>query len=247
MLHLHYFITRKPSLDEAHFQRYWLETHGLLVRKIPQLKRYVQSHRIASYPDQKSPYDGAAEVWLEDFAALAALKHSPAYLEGALADEPNFIDMSRVEWLLTEDHVFIPGTPPAGAAKMLFPLKRQAGFSHDAGRRYWLDVHGPIVASLPGLVRYMQKATAPAPVNQARVEERKKNLHDLRLENAKVLNAYDWQDQPKGIVRLPVARAMELTLLEYKNPAAARSNLIARADKANVVPPKAPEAPGKYE
>lgn len=98
-----------------------------------------------------------------------------------------------------------------------------------------------------GLVRYMQKATAPAPVNQARVQERKKNLHDLRLENAKVLNTYDWQDQPKGIVRLPVARAMELTLLEYKNPAAARSNLIARADKANVVPPKAPEAPGKYE
>ena len=97
------------------------------------------------------------------------------------------------------------------------------------------------------LVGYMQRHLAPAPVNQARVLERKKNLGELRLENAKVLNTYDWQDQSKGIVRLPIARAIELTLVEYKNPAAARAALIARADKANVVPPKAPEAPGKYE
>src|SRR5882762_5879766 len=84
-----------------------------------------------------------------------------------------------------------------------------------------------------GLVKFMQKYTAPAPVGQARVEERKKFLAELRNESAKVLNSYDWQDQPKGIVRLPIARAMELTLQEYQNPGAARSNLISRADKAN--------------
>ena len=46
MIHTHYFITRKNSLDEAAFHRYWRETHGPLVTRIKQLRMYVQSHRI---------------------------------------------------------------------------------------------------------------------------------------------------------------------------------------------------------
>jgi uncharacterized protein (TIGR02118 family) len=59
MLHIHYFITRKPGIDEAEFHRYWREVHGPIAARIPQLRRYVQSHRVpaprATQPTMESP------------------------------------------------------------------------------------------------------------------------------------------------------------------------------------------------
>jgi hypothetical protein len=97
------------------------------------------------------------------------------------------------------------------------------------------------------LVLAMRHYTQPAPVGAKRIEERYKFLQDLRAVDAKALNEYDWIDKDKGIVRLPVQRAVELTLQEWQNPAAARSNLISRVEKATAAPPKAPEKPGIYE
>lgn len=34
MLHVLYFITRKPSVSDAEFHRYWQEVHGPIARKI---------------------------------------------------------------------------------------------------------------------------------------------------------------------------------------------------------------------
>ena len=94
-----------------------------------------------------------------------------------------------------------------------------------------------IVALLVGAMRHYAR---PEPVGANRVEERYKNLQEQRAADAKALNEYDWQDKDKGIVRLPVQRAMELTLQEWQNPAAARSNLISRVEKATAVPPPKP-------
>jgi hypothetical protein len=101
-----------------------------------------------------------------------------------------------------------------------------------------------VVAVLVGVMKYY---TRPAPLNQARIDERKKVLAEFRAEDARGLNTYEVTDAGKGIVRLKIDRAMELTLEEYKNPAAARTNLIARAEKAAAAPPKAPEAPSQFE
>jgi len=89
---------------------------------------------------------------------------------------------------------------------------------------------------MAALVRVMVQYTRPAPLNAARISERYENLEKLRAEEAKVLNEYDWQDQAKGIVRLPITNAMELIVREYQNPAAARSNLIVRVVKATAAP-----------
>jgi len=48
-------------------------------------------------------------------------------------------------------------------------------------------------------------------------------------------------------VRLPIAEAKKLALRDWQNPAAARSNLIARVEKATAAPPKAPEKPNPFE
>ena len=161
MIHLLYFITRKASLGEAEFHRYWRDIHGPIAAKIPQLVRYEQSHRIP-FADTNSSYDGAAEAWLEDEAAFQALRETPEYVDGALADEPNFIDMNRVEWLVTRDHVILDGPQTPGLTKGIFQLRRKPGMSLADFRHYWVEVHGPIVKRLPGLRRYVQCHTVDA-------------------------------------------------------------------------------------
>ena len=76
---------------------------------------------------------------------------------------------------------------------------------------------------------------------------RKKALADLRAAEASELDSYGWVDQAKGVVRLPIAEAMKLALRDWQNPAAARSNLIARVEKATAVPPPAPAKPSPFE
>jgi len=92
-----------------------------------------------------------------------------------------------------------------------------------------------------GLVWVMYRSTHPAPLGADRVQERHKNLAEIRAADAEALNNYAWADQGKGVVRLPIQRAMELTLQEWKNPASARSNLIARVEKATAPAPRPPE------
>ena len=99
------------------------------------------------------------------------------------------------------------------------------------------------------LVLVMIDYTRPAPLGEDRAELRRKNLKELRAANAEVFNNpnYVWQDQTKGIVRIPISQAMELSIRLWQDKAAARSNLIARVEKATAVPPKAPEKPSQFE
>ena len=97
------------------------------------------------------------------------------------------------------------------------------------------------------MVWAMRHYTQPPPLGEDRVALRKKALAELRAAEAEALNTYAWLDQGKGIVRLPIAEAMKLSLRQWQNPAAARSNLIARVQKATAAPPKAPETPSPFE
>jgi hypothetical protein len=92
------------------------------------------------------------------------------------------------------------------------------------------------------LVMVMVDYTRPAPPTEDRAQLRRKNLEELRNANTEVLNNpnYAWQDQAKGVVRMPIDDAMALSLKLWQDKDAARSNLIARVEKATAVPPKAP-------
>ncbi len=93
-----------------------------------------------------------------------------------------------------------------------------------------------------GLVWLMNVYTRPEPLGEDRAAVRRKALADVRTADAEALNNpnYVWQDQTKGIVRLPIEKAKDLSLQLWQNPAAARANLIARAEKAFYVPPPPP-------
>ena len=85
MIKLVFCLRRLPHLSRQEFQRYWLESHGPLVRQLaPALgvKRYVQVHTVTSafseamsrHRGAPEDFDGVAELWwdsVDDFAAPA--------------------------------------------------------------------------------------------------------------------------------------------------------------------------------
>lgn len=111
----------------------------------------------------------------------------------------------------------------------------------------WLVAVVGVCLLMAVLVKVMLDYTAPPPVDRARAAERAKALADINAAGAATLGSYGIVDQAKGIYRLPIDQAMQTILQEYKNPAAARTNLIARIEKATAAPPKAPEKPNIYE
>ncbi len=97
------------------------------------------------------------------------------------------------------------------------------------------------------LVWAMHHYTQPPPVED-RPAFRARNLAELRAAEAEALQHPAWIDQGKGLVRLPIADAMAIVEREWgQHPAAARSNLISRVEKATAVAPKPPEKPSPFE
>jgi hypothetical protein len=93
------------------------------------------------------------------------------------------------------------------------------------------------------LVWAMRHYTQSAPLNAARAAERAAALRDLRASETAALQTTAWLDAGKGLVRLRIEDAMQLVEREWQDPAAGRSNLLARVDRAN--PPPPPSAPAK--
>jgi hypothetical protein len=117
-----------------------------------------------------------------------------------------------------------------------------------SGLAYVVGILGSflIVAALAWAIH---QYTQPPPLAAARAEERAKALSELRAAETEALHNPGWVDQSTGLVRLRIEDAMEIVEREWgRNPAAARSNLIARVEKANPPPPpKAPEKPSQFE
>jgi hypothetical protein len=114
------------------------------------------------------------------------------------------------------------------------------------GLAYLIGILGSLLIVV-ALIWAMQRYTQPPPLGEDRVAVRKKALADLRAAEANELENYGWVDQAKGVVRLPISEAKKLALREWQNPSAARSNLIARVEKAAAVPPPVPAKPSPFE
>ena len=127
---------------------------GASPEPVPQIKRYLQSHRI-SEPRSESTFDGIAESWYDSTEDMWSMRRGPAY-DLMLKDELNFIDHAGTENLATIDHVILEGERKPGMIKGVSLIKRKPGLTLAEFRRYWLEVHGPMALKLPGLRRYIQ-------------------------------------------------------------------------------------------
>jgi hypothetical protein len=87
-----------------------------------------------------------------------------------------------------------------------------------------------------------------ADYEQKRAKAREEKLKTLRQADAKELTTYGWIDKNKGVVRLPIERAMELTVAELSSkrpiPAYPIATPAAQATPAGAAPPSVPAQPG---
>jgi len=101
-----------------------------------------------------------------------------------------------------------------------------------------------LFAALVAIVRF---SATPPKIDADRAAVISKVLFEIRTNEAASLNNAGWADQPRGIVRLPIETAMQMTERDWQNPAQARADLIARAEKAAAPAPKVAPKPSQFE
>ena len=154
-------VMKKSGLSDARFYQHWREVHAPLVKHIKDARRYVQCHRkpLALPGFDHCPYAGVAEIWFDDAAAFAAMAHNPDYLNYAHADEPNFVDCASLEFLTTQERVFIDEIDirqDTRLTKAIFLLRRRADLTVAEFQDYWVNGHGPQIPRDAGILRYVQ-------------------------------------------------------------------------------------------
>jgi hypothetical protein len=100
---------------------------------------------------------------------------------------------------------------------------------------------------LAALILAMKHSVHPPAIDADPAATRAKALAELRTAESNALNHVGWIDQNRGLVRLPISVALQMTENEWQNPAAARSNLIVRVEKATAPAPVAPAKPNPFE
>lgn len=153
------FFKRTPGISVEAFADYWLNTHAGIVVRMPGIRRYVQSHTLRSgYRKGEPVYDGVAELWFDDMAAVRAMSNTPEYA-AVKADEPNFIDPATIDTIITEEHIIKDGPIPPDGVKNIEFVTHKPDMPIDAFQRHWREVHGPLGAAIPVVRRYVQSHT----------------------------------------------------------------------------------------
>jgi uncharacterized protein (TIGR02118 family) len=157
MIHNFQFFARKPSLSQAEFDHYYIARHTRAGRRVDEMKRYIQNHRIHSLGGD-SPFDAVSELWTErNMREWATTAGDPSYRPEYKADEVNFIDLTRSTYMAGTDRVLVDCEDRrSGMIQGVFQIRRPYGMTIPGFRSYWLDVHAPIVKTLPGLRHYQQ-------------------------------------------------------------------------------------------
>jgi uncharacterized protein (TIGR02118 family) len=101
MIKVSVFLTRRPDLTHEQFSKYWKEKHAPLVMSLDVFKthvrHYIQQHSLNNVPEgfPVGPYDGIAEVWLDDLSSLMTISGHQDYASIVLKDEENFLDRTK--------------------------------------------------------------------------------------------------------------------------------------------------------
>ena len=102
-------LRRRPGMAVEEFRKYWRDTHGPLIARLPGLRRYIQYHVASEEADGTvAPIDGIAELWFDSPDAQRRAYETPEY-QAVVDDEPNLFEMNThsVHPVMTEDTVVV--------------------------------------------------------------------------------------------------------------------------------------------
>lgn len=109
MIKVSAFLTRRPDLTHEQFRQYWKEKHAPLVMSVDvfrtHVRHYVQQHSLSNVPEgiPLVPYDGIAELWLDDLSSLLTLSGHQDYASIVAKDEEKFLDRTKTVVLLSSE------------------------------------------------------------------------------------------------------------------------------------------------
>ncbi|MBB4633380.1 EthD domain-containing protein [Sphingosinicella soli] len=129
-------LPRKADVSEQHFHDHWRHPHATWGLEIGGRKHYVQSHRIDTphLDVSQRRFDGVAEIWFDSAAEAGGYSQDPVYKGKLAPDEPSFLDMRNVRFLVADEEVLMSG-----------PLAQNGGQPDDLG---WREQNRPVTTKL---------------------------------------------------------------------------------------------------
>lgn len=164
MTKMYALLPKRPDITEDQFHHHWSTVHHDHALKIERIRRYVQSHRIdGAVPGIKLiNFDGVPECWFDNLESALGMGEDPSYTENALQDEPNFIDMDGIGFVMTENRVLVGrgllevATPAVKAIVMV--RRRPADDVADFQNRWWSFAE-TLSDTLPKVIRTAASVT----------------------------------------------------------------------------------------
>ncbi|CAB4856633.1 unannotated protein [freshwater metagenome] len=134
MVKVYALIPKRPDITDEFFHQHWISPHGEMACGMAPLQGYIQAHRIAPGVAglTDSIYEGIATVWFVDEAAAGSMGEDPTYANHVGPDEKNFIDLERLAFLFTNEHVQREEhaiTKDEPGTKVMLLLRRAAGLA----------------------------------------------------------------------------------------------------------------------
>lgn len=101
---------------------------------------------------------------VDSLEALADTNQSPESVDGALGDGGNSMDLSRIEFMATQDHVIVEGPTGGPLVKGIYHVTRMAGMALNQFRKYWVELHGSLGSKLLGCAATSNRISSTKPI-----------------------------------------------------------------------------------
>jgi hypothetical protein len=109
MIKVSVFLTRRPDLTHEQFSQYWKEKCAPFVMGMDLFKthvrHYTHQHSLGNVPEgfPVVPYDGIAEVWLDDLSSATTIFGHQDYASIVVKDEENFLDRTKTVMFVSSE------------------------------------------------------------------------------------------------------------------------------------------------
>ena len=119
MVKLFAVLRRRPDMTRDEFVSHWRDVHGPLIASEPTLARHIVRYEqhVRHRDDPLSgteDVDGVAVQWFRSIDDFVGFVSEPRYAELIAPDERRFLDLERLEYVITEEPTVVIDGPADG-------------------------------------------------------------------------------------------------------------------------------------